>query len=244
MKRAQWNRLAETFEEEVCDISREETADQLASLVRLALPSVGSCVLADLGCGLGSFLLKYRRHFSKMIAVDFASKILARAKKRCARLDGVEWHCMEIAKAGHVLGSVADLTVCMNVITSPDAAVRSAIWRSVARVTKAGGYALVVLPSLESERMVQAVSNGKAKDSGPGKNGLVLREDAVQKHFLRSELEPALARYGFELFRIRRAYYPWRKEGMRKPHKATGNPWDWACLALRCPKRPRNTSAA
>jgi len=190
--------------------------------------------LVDLGCGLGSFLLKYRRHFLRMVAVDFSPAILARAQKRCAKLEAVEWHCQSIPEASRHLKCIADLTVCMNVITTPDLRTRRAIWKSVERVTKPGGHALLVLPSLESERMVQRLQGHAAKDRGVAdQDGLVQRDDAVQRHFLRSEIAPALASRGFEPVRIKRVYYPWRKEGLRKPRGAKTTPWDWLCLARR-----------
>jgi hypothetical protein len=64
--------------------------------------------------------------------------------------------------------------------------------------------------------------------------GLVQRDDAVQKHFERQELGTILSRYGFTAVRLGRAYYPWSKEGMRKPRFAGAKqPWDWVCLAQR-----------
>ena len=236
MNRSQWNRLADTFETEVCDISREETTNQLASLVRLAAPSGDRSVLVDLGCGLGSFVLKYRQSFSRIVAVEFAPRIIARAKKNCAGLKNVEWLNVDIAKAGRVIGAVADLTVCLNVITSPSPAVRNALWKTVACVTKPNGHALIVVPSLESERMVQLLAGvDDGSKTANAHDGLVLRDDAVQKHFRRSELEPVLVRHGFVPVGIRRVHYPWRKEGLRKPRVAGDrSPWDWACLARRC----------
>ena len=124
----------------------------------------------------------------------------------------------------------------MNVITSPKLAERRAIWKAIANVTKPNGYALIVVPSLESEHMVQQASG----EALPAKlaGGLVQRDDAVQKHFERRELEPILARYGFAPVRIARIYYPWAKEGLRKPRAATSNPWDWVCLARRAACKP------
>jgi ubiquinone/menaquinone biosynthesis C-methylase UbiE len=237
MDRSQWDRLAKTFEEEVCDIAGEETADRLAPLVRLAAPQGKDAVLVELGCGLGSFLLKFQSHFSRMIAVDFAPKVLARAKKRCSRLRQVEWLCSDVTKAHRVIGTRADLTVCNNVITSPDQAERNAILRTIARITKKNGYALIVVPSLESERMVRALTGG-SKDRTPIKGGLVLRDDAVQKQYLRGEFAAALLQHGLEPVRIRRVYYPWWREGVRKPRKALNKkPWDWAFLAARVAAR-------
>jgi len=57
MKRADWNRLADDFEAEVCDITREERTGKVERFVNaVRLPR--HAVLVDLGCGLGTFVSK------------------------------------------------------------------------------------------------------------------------------------------------------------------------------------------
>ena len=231
MNRAQWNQLADTFETEVCDIAREETRDQLSRFVRAVDLSPKNSVLVDLGCGIGSFIRKFHYRFRDVTAVEFAPRIIARAKKNCADVPKVRWLTMDIPNAAAAIGAVADLTVCMNVITSPSRARRHAIWTTIAKITKPKCHALIVVPSLESERMVRRVSRGT---DAALPEGLVQRDDAVQKHFERNELTSTLARAGFVPMRISRIYYPWSKEGMRKPRSGGGKgPWDWVCLAQR-----------
>ena len=241
MNRAQWNQLADEFETEVCDIAREGTDDQLKRLVGFVGLSPKNSVLVDLGCGLGSFIRKFHNRFAKITGVEFAPRIIARAKKNCAKVPRTRWLTMDIPQSVKTIGTVADLTVCMNVITSPKLAERRAIWKAIANVTKPNGYALIVVPSLESEHMVQQASGEALPAQLAG--GLVQRDDAVQKHFERRELEPILARYGFAPVRIGRIYYPWAKEGMRKPRAATSNPWDWVCLAQRRDSSSARTAA-
>ena len=234
MNRAQWNHLADDFETEVCDIAREGTDDQLGRYVGALRLLPKSSVLVDLGCGLGSFIRRFQDRFRKITAVEYAPRIIARAKKNCAGVAKVRWLTMDIPRSAKTIGAVADLTVSMNVITSPSQAKRNAIWKAIASVTKPNGYALIVVPSLESEHMVQRASRrGRSKVPAATPGGLVLRDDAVQKHFERHELDTILPRYGFVAVRLGRAYYPWSKEGMRKPRAAKSNPWDWVCLARR-----------
>ncbi|MBU6297360.1 MAG: class I SAM-dependent methyltransferase [Alphaproteobacteria bacterium] len=231
MNRAQWNQLADTFETEVCDIAREETRDQLGRFVRAVALSPKTSVLVDLGCGVGSFIRKFHHRFHDVTAVEFAPRIIARAKKNCTDVPRVRWLTMDIPRSAKAIGTVADLTVCMNVITSPSHAKRNSIWKTVAQVTKPRSHALIVVPSLESERMVRRV--GRETPAALA-GGLVQRDDAVQKHFERGELVSTLSRAGFAPMRIARIYYPWSKEGMRKPRSGGGKgPWDWVCLARR-----------
>src|SRR6185312_4594449 len=92
MKSADWDRLADEFESETCDITREESAAQMARFVRLAGIRKRGAVLADLGCGVGTFIARFGKRFATIHGVEFAPKIIARAKARCG--DGVHWYTM------------------------------------------------------------------------------------------------------------------------------------------------------
>ena len=233
LNRAQWNALADDFETEVCDITREAVSDQLNRYIaQIRLPK--RATLVDLGCGLGTFIHQYHSLFARITGAEFAPRIIARAKKQCAGVPNVSWLTMDMARSAKIIGTVADLTVCMNVITSPSASVRKGQWDAVTRVTKPGGFALIVVPSLESDVMVDtAMSPGR--EIAPAANGLVQRGEEFQKHYKRRELRDIFAVQGFAPARVGRVYYPWAKEGIRRPRAARVKaPWDWACLAQRC----------
>jgi SAM-dependent methyltransferase len=228
MKRADWDRLADEFESETCDITREESADRMERIVALArLPK--KAVLADLGCGVGTFIARFGGRFARIFGVEFAPRIIARAKARCG--GDVNWLTMDIPRAAKEIGCAAHLTVCLNVITQASATERGKLWASVAHVTRKRGYALVVVPSMESERMVVENSNG---DPEWRAGGLVRRDGVWQKHFEREELEHIFARHGFSVRRIDPAHYPWSVEGLRETKARRGKrPWDWVCLARK-----------
>jgi SAM-dependent methyltransferase len=232
MKQAYWNSAALDFESEVCDITREESADLVKRHVALARTKRKDPVLVDLGCGVGTFIHRYGRRFESVIGVEFASRIIAQAVTRCAKLPNVTWKTMDIPRAAKEIGAKADLTVCMNVITSASAAKRAALWSSLAHVTRKGGHALVVIPSLESEWLVRATTKEKLEPVRKG--GLVKRDDAWQKHYERAELDRIFTDYGFTVRRVDRATYPWSIEGVREtPARAKNRPWDWMALAQR-----------
>lgn len=231
MNRKEWNKLAATFETDVCDISREGTHDQIRSYVTAArIPKRGG-VLVDLGCGIGSFILQYGHRFAEIVGVEYASSIIARAKKRCATVPGVTWHTAGVEAAGRRIGARADLAVCMNVITVPSAAKRRAMWDGIAAVTKQGGHALVVVASIEAEKMIETLL---AEERADHPNGLVDHDGALQKHFARDELKRDFAAAGFRVKKIGKAFYPWSKEGLRATPKLRANPpWDWVALARK-----------
>jgi SAM-dependent methyltransferase len=216
MDRAAWNELADDFEELVCDVSSEETNDQLRRFVSAARPSPKTSVLVDLGCGIGSFILRFGHRFKEIIAVEHAPRTIARAKERCAAITNIEWLTMDVARAVRHLGPCADLTVCLQVITSVSAATRNAQWAGIATITKPGGFALIVVPSLESEEMVQGHIDR-------GASGVKSKITAT-----------IIERQGFRIRRLAKISSPWAREGMAKPASSgADSPWDWICLAER-----------
>jgi 2-polyprenyl-3-methyl-5-hydroxy-6-metoxy-1,4-benzoquinol methylase len=228
MNRQEWNQYAAAFETEICDITLDETNNQLSRFVNAAgLPP--NPVLVDLGCGIGSFIDKFGNRFRQIIGVEYAARIIARAKERCSERAGITWLTMDISRAFEVIGTCADMVVCLNVITSPSAAKRNSLWSCLAKVTKPKGFALIVVPSLESSVMVGELEGATASSD----DGLVKREDSWQKHFGRSELTATLAELGFVVRRMGRVHYPWSTEGLRKPRSDDRRPWDWICLAQR-----------
>ena len=230
MKRKDWDKLAATFEKDVCDISREEMGAQVPRYLARARLSERGAVLVDLGCGIGTFIRDHGDRFAEIFGVEFAPKIIARAKERCAGVKNVTWLTLDLPQAAKKIGRRADLTVCMNVITQANAKQRKAMWDSVAKVTKKGGFALVVVASIESERMITELLD----EEPPSPNGLVDHDGALQKHYAREELVAEFAGAGFAVRKIGKAYYPWRKEGLRETAKRRANrPWDWIALAER-----------
>lgn len=233
MNRNQWNKLGKVFAEEVCDIVREETNDEMKRYVAAAkLPK--DATLVDLGCGVGTFIHRFGPKFKTIVGVEFAASAIAQAKVLCAKRPDVRWMTADIVSAAKEIGRVADLTVCLNVITSPSAAKRAALWQSLADVTKSGGHTLIVVPSLESEAYVQSVIQGRKNLRLASSDGLVVREEATQKHFEDGEIRETLAAFGFSVKKLGKAHYPWSIEGVRETvARATKRPWDWVCLAKR-----------
>ena len=236
VSRKEWDGLAKDFEREVCDITRETKSGTIARLVKGLPLSAEKSVLVDLGCGLGTFIARHGGMFRESIGVEHAPKIIARAKKTLGRREGLSWMTSGLPPAARRIGRRADLTVCMNVITMPGAKTRDKMWASIAAVTRRGGHALIVVPSIESDCMVERIAYGTTRTEAmaAAPDGLVDRGGSRQKHFARAELRDILARYGFVTKKLLPVTYPWQKEGLRKPRNA-GNrmPWDWLVLAKR-----------
>jgi SAM-dependent methyltransferase len=236
MSRREWNRTAENFKDLVCDIAAEETNDQLRRYVSAARPSPDKSVLVDLGCGIGTFVQKFGDRFSGIFAADFAAEAIRQAESAYRGATPVEWRVADLTECPALFGtSCADLTVCLNVITSPSAAKRKSLWETVRLVTKPAGHALIVVPSIEScHMMAERENRGRKRPRAASRgDGIAVRGNVWQKHFSRGELVEILTGLGFEVARLGAVNYPWATEGLRKPRLAVQPPWGWICLARR-----------
>jgi SAM-dependent methyltransferase len=229
MSQQGWNRLAAEFEESVCDITATSGA-AIARLVRLAKPNRKQ-TLVDAGCGIGTFTERFGGSFGKIVAFDFASAMVKRARKRCDHLEHAEWHALPLERAGAKFGPVAELAVCLNVITSPKSSLRRRQWASLAELVKLRGQMLVVVPSLESAQYVASVDKEAFHGSVAEDDDLVRRNDTEQKHYARAELRRIVTELSFEVVTLRKVSYPWTDDGLELA--ATKSPWDWACLARK-----------
>jgi SAM-dependent methyltransferase len=228
MSRRAWNLLADEFEDTVCDIT-STSGDRLAELVDRARPSRRR-TLVDAGCGIGTFVKRFGPRFGRVVAFDFAEAMVRRARRRCRGLKHVQWQAMPLEEAGVRWGAIAHLAVCLNVITSPDAKLRSRQWDSLASLVRPRGFLLVVVPSLESARYV-AELEGQSLPGAQEKHDLIRRTDTRQKHFSRQQLRLRVTEQGLRVLSLRRIRYPWSEEGAE--HLAANSPWDWACLAQK-----------
>lgn len=235
VSRDQWNKLAARFNSSVCDIVAGDSHRVMDALVDAALRRRTKPTLVDLGCGMGTFIQRYGRRFDAIVGADFAERMLRGARRRCAKMKNVRWVCVGVEDAPRMLSNTADLTVCLNVLTSPNAALRRRQWNALAKVTKPGGHVIVVLPSLESSELVAQVEERLRPGSSGARleDGSVHRGHARQKHYTRAELRAAAERAGLRVQKIARIPYPWKDEGVAAPKSITRGrqPWDWALVA-------------
>lgn len=234
MQQKDWDELAPKFEKTVYDIVATDQGGVLAGLVAQVKPRPTRDVLVDLGCGIGTFVEEFGHRFRTVVGVDFSAGMIARARERCAGLEDVTWIRSDVVRAARGLEARGDLTVCLNVITSPSAAKRDALWSAVASVTKPGGHALVVVPSLESAELIAEVERVRhAEGNGPPSRGIVTVDGRKQKYYSRDEVADEVARHGLVMRTLAEASYPWTEEMAKAPRGIKQLPWDWACLARR-----------
>jgi 2-polyprenyl-3-methyl-5-hydroxy-6-metoxy-1,4-benzoquinol methylase len=230
MTRKIWNHLAQDFEVAVCDVTRS-SGKQVAELVRRAAPSRQK-TLIDAGCGIGSFTKRFGRRFGKVIAFDFAAKMVARAKKCCPEVLDAKWMTLGLEDAAAKIGPVGDFVACLNVITSTDAPLRRKQWTSLAGLAKPGGYALVVVPSLESALRVAKFADADNRiHESDFDAGIVFRGEYQQKHYSRDEFHETILSVGLRPISLKRVHYSWSDDGVDDPGRPL--PWSWVVLARK-----------
>jgi SAM-dependent methyltransferase len=231
--------VADDFEQQVCDIAGND-ADALLARVVAGVVDGQRGVLVDLGCGIGTFIARFGRQFRQVIGVEYCPQIIERARRTCAGVSHVTWLCVDIPKVPNQFQHIADLTVCLNVITSPSSARRSLLWATIARITKRRGAAIVVVPALESALHVAQHEGGRVRSLKRAKRGdLMVRSGASQKFFERSEVQRLMETHGFTSVRVVPIRYPWSEEGLSNDAMPKDDlPWDWLAVGVRRSHRP------
>ncbi len=138
------------------------------------------------------------------------------------------------------IGPVGDFVACLNVITSTDADLRRRQWESLAGLVRPGGYALVVVPSLESALRVAkfAAAENRIHESDFD-SGIVFRGEYRQKHYSREQLRETIRSVGLRPISLKRIHYPWSDDGVDDPGRTP--PWSWVVLARKWTRPGRNS---
>ena len=167
-----------------------------------------------------------------MLAFDFAAKMVARAKVKCADLPEIAWATMGLEDAAGNFGPVGDLVTCLNVITSTDALLRARQWRSLAGLANPRGHVLVVVPALESAERVAKYADAENRiHDSDFRSGIVFRGEYPQKHYGREELRTTIADEGLRVMSLKRIHYKWSDDGVDDPGRLL--PWSWVALARK-----------
>ena len=246
MDRQYWDSLADNYEDNLLEISREDIEGALAD--ELSLLRGKDVSVADLGCGPGSLLPLLVRYFNDVIAVDYAEQLLNQARRRC-RSRKVRFASYDLSE-GRKLPFKVEVVCCINALIDPDRNKRTGMLRSLRSVMQKKGVAVIVVPALESVFHVYHTLRMIRERAG-GMDGLGLREaermlraevqsfsDGIvrvggtpTKYWMREELINCLKEQGLRVQRIRKVEYKWSEEIVNPPgwlHEAP--PWDWMVL--------------
>ena len=145
MKARDWDRLAAAYENEVCDIFVRDRKKVIAQWLRARGLLRGQKTLLDIGCGIGSFIKQYGRHFGQKIGTDHSRRMLQIAARRCHKLADCTWLQADVIDLPQTLHARGDLVVCSNVITFVSATACARAMKEVTPLRPAGRGALIYI---------------------------------------------------------------------------------------------------
>jgi len=232
MKAADWDRLANAYASEVCDIFMRDRRGVIAGWLKESGLLRGRRSVLDLGCGIGSFFRKYGRRFGVKTGSDHSVRMLHYARSRCRGQSDITWVQADLFALPPCWRASADLVVCANVLTfvAPGACRRAL--GQIKRTIKPGGRVLLIVPSLESHDAVVALESGRR---GPRRRqtAVVRRDDRMQRFFTAEGCRRLAASAGLAQVRVEKVWYPWADEGVVRPPPGAEPPWDWLVTGRR-----------
>ena len=90
MKDKDWDRVAKKYFDEIGSPFAEGVERKVERFLSKLKGKEGMSVI-DLGCGIGNLVPFLSKNFKKVVAVDFSSEMLKRAKRRCNGLANVKF---------------------------------------------------------------------------------------------------------------------------------------------------------
>lgn len=247
MDEAEWDSVADTFDEDILDVPRHDRRKKILQAVRLH--GGRRKTAADLGCGIGRTIPMLAEHFGQVQATDISKRCLKRAERIHARYNNVEYHHADLSR-GLPFGPV-DFALCINVLLIASRAKRQAMLDTICEAVKPSGHLVLVTPAVESalyatHRLVQLYeAEGKkpavaqrmaSRDTTRLDMGVVVVNGTPTKHFLKEELADQLAVRGMKVKDIKKIEYPWAYALAEAPgNMPPPMPWNWMAVAEKAP---------
>jgi SAM-dependent methyltransferase len=144
-----WGRHAAKYDDLFLDPFREGVENPL--LARLdAIPAPERLTLADLGCGTGPLLPRVVGRFARVIALDFAPAMIAKARARLGPdADRVTFLNRPMEELGDLEGQI-DVAVAVNSLVMPEIRVLDRTLRAIRQTLRPEGQLLGVVPAIDA----------------------------------------------------------------------------------------------
>jgi ubiquinone/menaquinone biosynthesis C-methylase UbiE len=233
MRVSDWDRLADRYADQLFDIFSRDRRHIVAGWMRQHGFQRRRHTVLDAGCGIGSFILQYGRHFGETIGADHSRRMLQIAARRCAGIPRCRWLRADVNQLPQHVPDGAHLVVCANVITFASPVECRRAMRSLVRCAKVGGWLLVVLPALESHDATTAHQTGRSVRRPPTASAMVRRDDRLQRFFTASGARQLAAHAGLRAARLHKVWHPWVDEGVTRAPRAGDSPWCWMLTGRR-----------
>jgi SAM-dependent methyltransferase len=250
-----WSRAASRYDDLFLDPFRPGVENPLLGALR-AIPDPASKAVADLGCGTGPLLPQLVGRFGRVVALDFAPKMVDLAKKRLKASpipgsDRVEFLVRPMDRLDDFRGAF-DVAVAVNSIVMPDVRIIDRTLSAIRAGLRPGGVFLGILPAMDAIHYHTMLLNDEALDRGldpeeaerhasfQGEHhfydfafGRFQFRGLRQKFWQPFEIEHRFAKAGFPGVELEKVLYPWDETITGGPTFADHpRSWDWSFRAV------------
>lgn len=212
-------------------------------------------IVGDLGCGPGFFLPFLSKHFKRITAIDFSSRLLREAQRRCHKLKNIEYAILDMKNLNSFYNEF-NIAISVNSILPETVQDTKKIIKEIYKTIKKGGEFVGILPSadvviylalLECNKLIsKGVSERKATEGirkifekDRAFNILGFQRDAInqpiQKYFFPFEIKWRFKEAGFKSVELQKVYYSWEycKNYYYGYFPGYERIWDWFVVAKK-----------
>ncbi len=242
-----WNRQEARYDEIFLDPYGPDVVNPLWQELA-GIPAARRQIAADLGCGTGTLLPFLAEQFQSVIALDFASDMLRRARSRLQ--SGQLARVTFLERAMHELEDLEgklDVAVAVNSLVMPDVRLIDRTLSAIRKSLKPDGLIMGVVPSIDAIYYHMMLLIDQSLDQGfplaeaeklaalhverrhyDFAFGRFQYEGLRQKFWQPFEVEYRLKKAGFSAPALKKVLYPW-DESLASGGALTAFPpsWDW-----------------
>jgi SAM-dependent methyltransferase len=246
----QWSRHAERYDELFLDAFHPGVENPILAALD-AIPDPGRRTVADLGCGTGPLLPRLVGRFGKVVALDFAPGMIARARERLGPdAAGVTFETRPMHDLDDYKESL-DVVVAVNSVVMPDVRQIDRTLRAIRASLRPGGLFLGVVPAMDAIHyhtmllMDQALDRGLEPEEAERTAAFHAEHHYYefafgrfrfmglrQKFWQPFEVRHRMAKAGFSSVVLDQVLYPW-DESLAGGADFADHPrsWDWSFVA-------------
>ena len=246
----QWSRHAARYDELFLDSFHPEVVNPLFAALE-AVPDPERRTVADLGCGTGPLLPYLAKRFGRVIALDFAPGMIARARRRLGRQEErvrFETRAMDDLDD---FAAALDVAVAVNSLVMPDVRDIDRALRAIRASLRPGGVFLGIVPAMDAIHyhtmllMDQALDLGQSPEEAERHAafhaehhyyefafGRFLFQGLRQTFWQPFDIEHRMLKAGFASVELDKVLYPW-DESLAHGAELAQYPrsWDWTFIA-------------
>jgi SAM-dependent methyltransferase len=246
----QWSRHAKRYDDLFLDPFREGVENPVLDALQ-SVPEPGSKTVADLGCGTGPLLPFLVERFGRVVALDFAPGMIARARERLGdHADRVTFERRAMHELAAYEGAL-DVAVAVNSLVMPDVRLIDRTLKAIRAALRPRGVFLGAVPAMDALHYQTMLLYDQALDRGDDPEaaerhaafhcehhyydfafGRFTFQGLRQKFWQPFEIEHRMRKAGFRSVKLGKVLYPW-DESLPGGAEFAGHPrsWDWFFVA-------------